>query len=58
VLWVQRPFSEKAGRIKMVTYSSKTLGSGFTYHREDKYCQNSVSQQVDGNRVLEITKVN
>jgi len=42
----------------MLTYSFETLGSGFTYHREDKYRQNSVCQQVDGNRVMEITKEN
>jgi hypothetical protein len=42
----------------MLKISSETLDSGFTYRREDKYHQHSVSQQVDGNSVMEITKEN
>jgi hypothetical protein len=40
----------------MLTFFSDTLGSGFTYGKEDKCCQHSVSQQADGNRVMEFTK--
>lgn len=58
MLWVQRPFSERVGRLKMPTFSSEALDSGFTHRREDKYRQISVSLQVDGNRVIEITKEN
>jgi len=42
----------------MPTFSSEALDSGFTHRREDKYRQISVSLQVDGNRVIEITKEN
>jgi hypothetical protein len=43
----------------MLTFSSETPDPGFTYRREDKYHHHySVSQQVDGNRVMEITKEN
>jgi hypothetical protein len=42
----------------MFTFSSEAPDSGFTYRREDKYHHHSVSQQADGNRVMEITKEN
>lgn len=58
MLWVQRPFSERAGRLKILTFSSETVDSGFTYRREDKYHQHSASQQVESTRVVEITKEN
>jgi hypothetical protein len=42
----------------MLRFFSYTKDSAFTYSKEDKYCQLSVSQQFDGNRVMEFTKEN